>query len=856
MSSCLKPSEFEALLADNLAPERKRPAELHLDGCARCRSELAARRADENLFTDLKSACVERTVIVGDDSDESLPRATPVSLPTFDGYDVLEEVHRGGQGIVYKALQRATRRTVALKVLLVGPYSTERQRGRFEREIDLVSVLRHPRIVTVFDGGLTSDGRHCFVMEYVEGRPLDKHLEQSESSLREKLILFCKICEAINHAHLRSVIHRDLKPGNILIDEQGEPRVLDFGLAKPIDPDADQLATVTIPGEFMGTLAYASPEQISGDPDQVDVRSDVYSLGVTLFEMLTGKRPYEIRGRMSEVLRTISRAAPLRPSSICGSIDDEVETVVLTALAKDKERRYQSVAALQTDVERYLSGLPIEAKRDSGWYVVRKTLRRHRVAVMSAALALTMLSGFGATMAVLYSRAQHAARRAGDVQSFLAELLASVAVGDVGPDARIRDLLGRAEARLERQLSGQPEVEARVRLVIARTYARLWDPENAALQFRAALEMNRRIYGRQSVEAAECLHGLGNALVANDPVEAVALHEEALAIRVQRVGSTSAPVAESRVDLAIALSRIAERANEADVQFASALRVYETLQPPNIAGEARCYHSLAMARSRARRAADADKYFLKALALYRELRDPHNHHLAECINDYSMYLMDVGRFDEAEAYTRDSLDLVPRAYGEQWRPYVIWRLGNVKHARGDFAGAERAYRRALAITSHGMGDKFPARSEELMRFAALFTQGMEDDDLDVPYVELFELLAELDKVRAVQLAQGLLDVARLKRDRGQCPRATSAALACLEFTRPQGEAGAAIGQAAREILAACAGENLTPKAARANLRDMVQSITQTGENWRESASGALGKLLFHYENGDERARAR
>ncbi len=339
----------------------------------------------------------------------------------IEGYHLLEELHRGGQGVVYRAMQLGTKRQVALKVLLEGPFAADSTRRRFEREVELAASLRHPNIVTILDSGI-SHGRYFFAMEYIDGLRLDRYLAKFRPPLRATLQLFATICDAVNFAHQRGVIHRDLKPPNILVDGDGAPHVLDFGLAKGIyTAEADQptVQVLSTGGELLGTVAYMSPEQTVGSLD-VDLRSDVYSLGVVFYEALLGQLPYSIEGPLAEVLTRIAKAEPARPrglqrrSRFGRLVGDELETILLRALEKDPARRYQTAGDLARDLRLLISGQPIEAKRASGLYMLRKMLKRYRLQAGVAAAALLMMVGFLVILAFLWSAEHEAYQRASD----------------------------------------------------------------------------------------------------------------------------------------------------------------------------------------------------------------------------------------------------------------------------------------------------------------------------------------------------------------------------------------------------------------------------------------------------------
>jgi tetratricopeptide (TPR) repeat protein len=291
---------------------------------------------------------------------------------------------------------------------------------RFEREIELAAQLKHANIIAVFQSGLTSDGRQFCAMDYVRGLRLDEYVVEKKPSVEELLALFATICDAVMYAHQRGIIHRDLKPSNILVDANGEPKVLDFGLAKQMASPSVTLVSVT--GQVFGTLPYMSPEQTGGNPEEVDTRTDIYALGVVLYQLLTGRYPYPIDGQLAEVIQHITQTAPTPPTRQWSlesgitrrstghlkpgecPIDNEVQTIVLKALAKERERRYQSAAELARDLRHYLANEPIEAKRDSTWYVLRKTISRHKTPFVMAAGLVLLAIGSAIALSVMYSR--------------------------------------------------------------------------------------------------------------------------------------------------------------------------------------------------------------------------------------------------------------------------------------------------------------------------------------------------------------------------------------------------------------------------------------------------------------------
>lgn len=328
----------------------------------------------------------------------------------FPDYEIQDRLGRGGQACVYAAIQRSTQRPVAIKLLKHGPLASDAERARFQRELTVIARLRHPNIVSVYMGGVAG-GQHWFSMERIEeAEALNDYVVLKQPSLREFIQLFEQVVRAIAYAHQQAVIHRDIKPSNVLVDCHGVPRVVDFGLAKILGGEHTG-AEISQRGEILGTLPYLSPEQVRLGEGYVDVRTDVYSLGVMFYRLLTGRYPYRVEGTPEEVRKSICEAMPaaIRGTLFAPHVDHhsanvishDLEKVVFKALEKDKERRYQSALAFADDLASYLRGDAVTARGADRWYQARKALRKHRkAAIISGSFVMLLM----ASLAVVYSQ--------------------------------------------------------------------------------------------------------------------------------------------------------------------------------------------------------------------------------------------------------------------------------------------------------------------------------------------------------------------------------------------------------------------------------------------------------------------
>ncbi len=391
----LQPEQFRRIESLFEAAIELPPSEREDYLAAQCRDDEALRVQVETLLReDARQAKPgSGTTVFSGFHGRAKLMSTP--LPERIGpFRILATIGEGGMGTVYEAEQDSPRRTVALKVIRAGLASSALVK-RFALESQVLGRLQHPGIAQVYQAGTeeTVSGRlPYFAMEYVRGVDLLQHVNEKKLSPRERLELLARLCDAVEHAHQKGVIHRDLKPGNILVDASGQPKILDFGVARATDSDMQVATMQTDVGQIIGTLQYMSPEQAAADPGELDTRSDVYALGVIAYELLTGQSPYDLKNRkIHEATRIICEEEPTWASSINREFRGDIETIVAKALEKDKTRRYQSAAALAEDIRRYLGDEPILARPPSVMYQLRKFTLRHKAIVTGVTAVFVVL---------------------------------------------------------------------------------------------------------------------------------------------------------------------------------------------------------------------------------------------------------------------------------------------------------------------------------------------------------------------------------------------------------------------------------------------------------------------------------
>jgi non-specific serine/threonine protein kinase/serine/threonine-protein kinase len=685
-------------------------------------------------------------------------------------YKVLELLGQGGMGEVYLAEQaEPVSRRVAVKVIRPG-MDTKAVLARFEAERQALAIMDHPSIAKVLDAGTTDDGRPYFVMEYVKGVPLTEYCDLHKLPTDDRLTLFIELCGAVQHAHQKGVIHRDLKPSNVLVtvpDEHPVPKVIDFGIAKAMGYKLTELTLHTQQGQPVGTPAYMSPEQAEMTGLDIDTRTDVYTLGVMLYELLVGTVPIDMRDvpatALSLALRETDppkpsdrfdtlgdhqdRIAELRqtnPGSLKSQVRGDLDWIVMKAMEKDRTHRYETVNGLALDVRRHLNDEPVLAAAPSPVYRVQKFVRRHRVGVVAgAAVAMALIAGSVlATMGMVRARraervAEAEADKASAINDFLQETLGSASPwrGGQGRDVTVLEALDRAVVRIDESFDDQPLIAAALRNTIGRTYLRLAQYDQADPLLRSSLTARRALLDDHHPDVAESLQYLGvlqrergmlaeadevveaqadYALVASDQgryEEAARLSREILDTRRELFDGGHVEIALALNDLGW-IQVLAGQWDDAERLLREAVEMYRSLL-----GEARPQEAAALRNG-----------------------------MALSLGNLGSVLLERDALDEAGVVYREALETNRALLGEV-HPRVadnLMGLGAVMRDRGEYDEALRLSREGIDIQRQVQGESSAEVAGNLVYLAMALNEGGDHDAAEEAELEAVDIYRRLD----------------------------------------------------------------------------------------------------------------
>jgi tetratricopeptide (TPR) repeat protein len=640
-------------------------------------------------------------------------------LPAIIGrYRILRLLGEGGMGAVYEAEQEHPRRTVALKVIKPGLTNPELLR-RFARESQALGRLQHPGIAQIYEGGAANTGfgpQPWFAMECIRGQSLRDYAEAHHLNTRQRLELMVKICDAVHHAHQRGLIHRDLKPGNILVDETGQPKILDFGIARVMDNDA-RATQQTSPGQLMGTLAYMSPEQVLGDPLELDTRSDIYALGVILYELLSGRLPHTLVGQPLEVMRMIREENPQPLSSVNRFYRGDIETIVSKALEKDKQRRYASAADLGADIQRYLKDEPIIARPPSATYQLQKFARRHKALVAGVAAVFVVLVAGIIASTWEAKRARRAEQAATAVDDFLQNDLLAQASASVqarpdtkpDPDLKVRTALDRAAARIEGKFHTQPLVEAAIRQTIGKTYEDLGLFPDARKHIERAADLRRRSLGQDHPDTLTSLLTLAILYWhQGEYPQAEPLFTKVVEVRSRVLGPSNPETLDAMESLAL-LYKDQGRYPQAEPLYAKVLDVFRRVLGEEHPDTLTMMNNLGTLYVKQGKYAQAEPLSTKVLEGSRHaLGNEHPDTLISMNNLAFLYLRE-GKYAQAEPLFTEVLETQRRVLGED-HPMtlnIMGNLGMLYYYQGRYAQAEPLYKKVLDVQRRVLGREHP-----------------------------------------------------------------------------------------------------------------------------------------------------
>lgn len=652
-------------------------------------------------------------------------------------YKIIGEIGKGGMGAVYLA-ERADKtfeKKVAVKLIKRG-YDTEEIVKRFRYERQILATLEHPFITRLIDGGATDDGLPYLVMDYVEGLPLTQYADENELSINERLKLFLQICNAVTYAHQNLIVHRDLKPSNILITNNGTPKLLDFGIAKLTAANAGETIEKTLTRFQAMTPEYASPEQVNGDA--VTTSSDIYSLGVVLYELLTGHRPFTFKTKTpDEISRVITDSQPVRPSSLvlrllsgenqsekqrtkdegqkAKALQGDLDNIILMAIRKEPERRYSSVEQFAKDIQNFLEGLPVIAREDTFAYRAEKFIKRNKAGVAAGiGIALSLIGGLAATARQAKiakkqrDKARKEARKAEKINKFLQKMLASVDPRTGSRDVKVIEILETAAENIEKDFKNQPEIIADLETTLGLTYLSLGQFEASEKYLKNALDIRLKLFPSVSEEVALGLKNYARILQAKGELKAAKpLFLESLKTLRRLFGDFNLDVADILDSLAYTSTM--EGNSEKSVElYKKQYEIRRKILGENNADVARTLSKLGNVFTVMGKLDLSEPIHRQTLKILHNIHGREHLDIAASMNEL------VGAIyhkkpEEAESLARESLAMRRKFLGEDHAD-VVWSLYNVGFVlvnRQKFEEAEKFAREALSKRGANLPDEHP-----------------------------------------------------------------------------------------------------------------------------------------------------
>jgi eukaryotic-like serine/threonine-protein kinase len=663
-------------------------------------------------------------------------------------YCLLKELGIGGMGQVWLAQQtEPVRRPVALKLIKAGMYDASTVQ-RFKAERQSLAIMDHPAIAKVFDAGTTATGQPYLVMEYVDGRPITEYCDSKKLGIRARLELFIRVCEGVRHAHQKAIIHRDLKPSNILVvevDGKPRPRIIDFGLAKTAAPQAPGETLFTQIGAFLGTPGYMSPEQADPDVHDIDTRTDVYSLGAVLYELLTGSVPFPTKDgkrRPEEIRRQLREEDPPRPSTKIGSyrglvtaralarntdskqltilLRGDLDWITLRALERERERRYPTPSALAADIQNYLQNRPVSARPANVGYHLRKYIRRHAAAVAVAGGAVLLLLAFAIMQGVELRRITRERERADRITEFMTNMFNVSDPSEArGNTITAREILDRSSKEIDTGLSHDPELKAQMLDVMGNVYDGLGLYTRAERLLRLAVDSRTQALGPEHLGTLTSGARLAQVVSKQGKYgEAEKMERELLQIDSRALGRDHRATLKEMSDLAWTLELRGQIA-EAEKLCREVLLRQQRALGVNDADSIESSRLLGVNLESQRRFREAENNFRLILDVRRRVLGPEHPLTLKALDDLGVVLTEEDRYGEAEQVFRQTLDISSRVLGAD-HPDTLITMGNlatVFESQDRYPESEKLQREVLARCRRTLGPDHPFTALALYNIA-------------------------------------------------------------------------------------------------------------------------------------------